>query len=89
MPAIAGAKANRESVANWFQSLGLSPEQLKPRCLPGVRVTLSCRNPKGGASFRHVYQSKTAFERKAIEQAIFDAEFNNKLIVNCVLITED
>lgn len=88
MPATAGAKEYRALSSNWFSSFGLGPAA-KVRRLPGVRVTLSCRKKSGGPAFRHEFQSKTAFVKKALEQAHFDAEFNHKLEVICVLITEE
>jgi len=88
MPAVAGLKEYRALSSSWFDSLGLNPATKKPRCLPGVKVVLSCRKRSGGPAFRHEFQSKTAFERKAIEQATFDAEFVHKLEIICLLITE-
>jgi hypothetical protein len=88
MPATAGAKEYRALSSSWFSSLGLNPDTLKPRRLPGVRVLLSCRKKSGGPAFRHEFQSKTAFQKKAIEQAYFDAEFVHKLDVVCLLIVE-
>jgi len=88
MPAVAGAKEYRALSSNWFDSLGLNPATKKPRCLPGVKVVLSCRKRSGGVPFRFEYQSKTAFVKKAIEQAEFDATFVYKLEIVCLLITE-
>jgi hypothetical protein len=88
MPAVAGVKEYRALSASWFSSLGFDPADKKPRALPGVKVVLSCRKRSGGPAFRHEFQSKTAFVKKAIAQAEFDAEFVHKLEIVCLLITE-